>query len=127
MIFPRTSANGHSEVASIIIENEITADLLPYITEDHLKEMGITSMGQCLLVFQYITSLIGSSAPKPKPGIFCNGQFHPLSHEVLINFSSPSSPFLFRHHRTPAFFFRSEYVRASLCLFFPGQGILASH
>jgi hypothetical protein len=51
--------NGFPAIIPIFKENEITGDMFPYITEDHLKEIGITSIGQRLLVLQFISDTVG--------------------------------------------------------------------
>jgi hypothetical protein len=63
------AAAGHSSVAPVFAENEISGDMLPFLTEDHLKEIGIDSIGKRLLVFQYISNLIASPAPDPRPHV----------------------------------------------------------
>jgi hypothetical protein len=59
--------NGHGEVAPVFEENEITGGMLPFITEEHLKDMGITSIGRRLLVLQYITELVGGGVAREAP------------------------------------------------------------
>jgi hypothetical protein len=69
-VVAQLSDNGFDEVVSIFEENDITGDMLPYITEDHLKEMGITSIGQRLLVYKFITDTVGivdTPAPASAP------------------------------------------------------------
>lgn len=60
------NSNGFGYAASTFRENEITGDLLPMLTEDHIKEMGITSIGQRLLLLKYIRDVAGV-APARRP------------------------------------------------------------
>ena len=57
-------ANDFDYAVSIFSNNEITGDLLPMITEDHLTEMGIESIGKRLLLLQWIRETAGFVAPQ---------------------------------------------------------------
>lgn len=65
------NSNGFDYAATPFTKNQVTGDLLPMITEDHLKEMGIQSIGKRLLLLQWIRDTAGvvspptSAAPKP--------------------------------------------------------------
>ena len=56
------SSNGFGYASSAFSKNAITGDLLPMVTEDHLKEMGIASIGKRLLLLQWIRETCGVSS-----------------------------------------------------------------
>ncbi|KAH0791673.1 Zinc finger C2HC domain-containing protein 1C [Histomonas meleagridis] len=60
------SSNGYDYASDIFLDNDITGDLLPMIKEEHLKDMGILSIGKRLLLLQYIQNLTNQSTQKPK-------------------------------------------------------------
>ena len=57
------SSNGFDYAVSPFTKNQVTGDLLQMITEDHLKEMGIQSIGKRLLLLQWIRDTAGIAAP----------------------------------------------------------------
>lgn len=54
---------GFEDEAELFRSNEISGDLLPYLTEDHLKEMGIHETGPRLLIWKFICDTISTSTP----------------------------------------------------------------
>jgi hypothetical protein len=60
--------NDLAEAANLFQDNEISGDMLEYITEDHLKELGIVSVGQRLLVYKFITDTVGMPVSRPPFG-----------------------------------------------------------
>jgi hypothetical protein len=65
----RLTAAGHSAVAGLFLESEIAGAMLPFLTEDHLKDLGVASVGQRLLAFQYIANIVG--APESERTLKC--------------------------------------------------------
>ncbi|KAK8886157.1 Zinc finger C2HC domain-containing protein 1A [Tritrichomonas musculus] len=57
------SSNGFDYAVAPFTKNAVTGDLLQMITEDHLKEMGIQSIGKRLLLLQWIRDTAGVASP----------------------------------------------------------------
>ena len=55
-------SKGFAAAGPLFIRHEITGDLLPYITEEHLVEMGIHSIGQRLLIIKCISDWVGKQS-----------------------------------------------------------------
>ncbi|KAK8842592.1 Zinc finger C2HC domain-containing protein 1A [Tritrichomonas musculus] len=55
------NSNGFQDVSSCFSKHEITGDLLPLMEDDHLKEIGISSVGRRLHVTKWILELTENS------------------------------------------------------------------
>ena len=55
-------SKGFPAAGPLFIRHEITGDLLPFVTEEHLTEMGITSIGQRILIIKCISEWVGKQS-----------------------------------------------------------------
>lgn len=58
---------GFVEESEKFQENEIDGSVIEYITEDHLKEMGIELVGPRVLLMDFLNSLTGQNKPQQRP------------------------------------------------------------
>jgi hypothetical protein len=49
------------------VENDITMELVPFLTEAHLEALGITKIGMKLKVMAEIEKMRGEISPNPNP------------------------------------------------------------
>ncbi|KAH0786781.1 mapkkk cascade protein kinase regulator ste50 [Histomonas meleagridis] len=56
---------GYGQYANAFIQNEICGIHLPLITEDHLKEMGVTSIGHRILMMRRFSDIVNGKITKP--------------------------------------------------------------
>lgn len=59
-------SNGFPSESGLFRDNDISGDLLPLLTDDHLKDMGITAIGPRVLIHKLIRDTVGP-ASRPAP------------------------------------------------------------
>ena len=56
------NSNGFQDCSSCFSKHDITGDILPLIEDDHLKEIGISSVGKRLHLLKWINEVTGGSS-----------------------------------------------------------------
>lgn len=69
------SINPDDKFGTLFLENNIEGSLLPFITTDHLKEIGIERLGLRLLIKKKISELINSHYEKNPPKSFNDPEY----------------------------------------------------
>ena len=78
-------SNGFPSESALFRENEISGDLLPLITDDHLKDMGITAIGPRVLIYKLIRDAVGVPVSRPAPARAAAPRAEPESYSVPSN------------------------------------------
>ena len=72
---------GFKQYSKAFIDNEITGDDIPYLTEDHLIEMGVELIGHRMLILKKLRELYDGKNPTPVNLVSQSSQPNSLSSE----------------------------------------------
>ncbi|OHS93507.1 hypothetical protein TRFO_11701 [Tritrichomonas foetus] len=101
-VVDQLNSHGFGYAATPFSKNAISGDLLPMVTEDHLKEMGISSIGKRLLLLQWIRDTAGNSAHQSKPPRQQRVDFGGDDYEPPPSKSRPDPPSASKQQAKPA-------------------------
>ena len=84
-------SKGFSEASECFSKHEIEGEVLPFINDDHLKEIGMTNVGERLKVLKWIKTVTASYSP-PIPEYSSTPTKTPPKPATAVSKARPSAP-----------------------------------